>query len=341
MRHRQIITLGVLSALLLGGSRQEGYAQSRQNPHFLPYAEVGFGAGTSTYFGDMAGYSQPIKSLFTLPRWNVGLMYTRHFTPRFAARASFTWARIAGDDYTFSKSNPVKYAQQYVRNLHFRNDLKEFSLVGTYDFIPGGRTPRARPKFAPYLLFGIALVAHNPKALTGRPAEGRPDSTQRWVVLQPLGTEGQQAGGNYPKPYSLVTISIPMGLGVRYKLNESFNLAAEVRITPTITDYLDDVGGPYPNPADLAGNTLSQAFSNRAFVTSGPGVALKEPLAARSGDGRQAGFDKILAAGISPDQLTARGGVGRRIPLLKDSYLLTSFQIHYIIPAKIKCPPIR
>ncbi|MEZ0538590.1 DUF6089 family protein [Fibrella arboris] len=339
MTYRPIFTLGILSALLVGGSRHEGYAQRRSNPHFLPYSEVGFGAGTSTYFGELAGYGQPLKSLFTLPRWNAGVMYTRHFTPRLGVRASFTWARITGDDYTYAKGNPVEYAAQFARNLHFRNDLKEFALTGIYDFIPGGRTPRDRPKLTPYALLGIALVAHNPKALTGRVAPGQPDSTQRWVALQPLGTEGQGQPG-YAKPYSLVTISIPVGIGVRYKLNENWNLAAEVRMTPTFSDYLDDVGGGYPNPADLA-TPLARAFSNRAFATDASGnTVIKELYAARTGDSRQAGLNQIASAGISPDALTERGGTSARIPL-KDSYLLTSFQIHYIIPAKIKCPPIR
>ena len=322
MTYRNIATWGFLSALLVSAVSNEGLAQSRQNPNFLPYSEVGFGAGTSTYFGDLAGYSAPLRSLTTLPRWNVGLMYTRHFTPRLSARASFTWARIAGDDYSFTKSNPTGYAPQFVRNLQFRNDLKEFALTGMYDLIPGGRTPRNRPKVAPYLLLGVALVAHNPMGLTGR---NRPDgSAQQWVALQPLGTEGQGQPG-YAKPYSLVTVSIPMGLGVRYALNESFNLAAEVRLTPTFSDYLDDVGGNYPNPNDLA-TPLAKEFSNRTL----------ELLATRSGDSRQAGIDKISAAGQNPASFTQRGG-GGRIPL-KDSYLLTSFQIHYIIPAKIKCP---
>lgn len=321
MIYRNIATWGFLSALLVSVVSNEGLAQGRQNPQFLPYSEVGFGAGTSTYFGDLAGYSAPFRSLTTLPRWNVGLMYTRHFTPRLSVRASFTWARITGDDYTFTKSDPVGYAAQYVRNLQFRNDLKEFALIGMYDFIPGGRTPRNRPKIAPYLLLGVALVAHNPVGLTGR---NRPDgSAQQWVALQPLGTEGQGQPG-YAKQYSLVTVSIPMGLGVRYALNESFNLAAEVRLTPTFSDYLDDVGGNYPSPNDLS-TPLAKEFSNRS----------QELLATRSGDNRQAGIDKVIAAGGNPVSVQ-RGGAGR-IPV-KDSYLLTSFQIHYIIPAKIRCP---
>ncbi len=339
MTYRPIFTLGILSVLLLSGIRHEGYAQRRSNPQFLPYSKVGFGVGTSTYFGDLAGYRQPLKALTTMPRWNAGLMFTRQFTPRVGVRASFTWVRISGDDYTFSKSDPVKYTAQFIRNLHFRNDVKEFAIIGTYDFIASGRTPRDRPKVTPYALLGVALAAHNPKALTGRPSEGQRDSTQQWVALQPLGTEGQGQPG-YAKPYSLVTIAIPVGLGVKYKLSEFLELAAEVRVTPTLSDYLDDVGGPYPNQADLT-TPLGRAFSNRGIAIGSSGNAsFIEQYAARSGDNRQQGYDRIVAAGGVPSEYTQRGG-GSKIPLLKDSYMLTSFQIHYIIPAKIKCPPIR
>jgi hypothetical protein len=120
---------------------------------------------------------------------------------------------------------------------------------------------------------------------------------------------------------------------------EDFDLAAEVRVTPTFSDYLDDVGGPYPNPADLS-TPLARAFSNRGIVVNGGSASFVEQYAARSGDNRQPGYDKIIAAGNSPEQFTQRGG-GATIPFLKDSYLLTSFQIHYLIPARIKCPPIR
>ena len=311
MIYRNIATWGFLSALLVSVVSNKGIAQGRQNPQFLPYSEVGFGAGTSTYFGNLAGYRAPLKSLINMPRWNVGLMYTRHFTPRVSARASFTWARIAGDDYTYNKGAAADNVF-YQRNLQFRNDLKEFALIGMYDFIPSGRTPRYRPKVAPYVLLGVALVAHNPQGLTGRTNfGGNPDGPQQWVSLQPLGTEGQGQPG-YAKPYSLVTVSIPIGLGVRYALNESFNLAAEIRANPTFSDYLDDVGSKYPNPNDLA-TPLAKAFSNRSL----------EPKATLTGEDRIIGQLSVVRGGDKT---------------LGDSYLLTSFQIHYIIPAKIRCP---
>lgn len=310
--------MGVL--LLAGG--QESMAQRRVNTKFVPYAEVGFGLGSSTYFGELAGYRHPIKSLFTLPRWNVGLMYTRHFTPRVAARASLTYARITGDDYKYAKDSPLNYPSQFIRNQHFRNDLKEFALEGIYQLVEDGRNPDRRAQLTPYIFGGLALVAHSPEARDVATADG--GISKEWVKLQPLGTEGQGQPG-YGKPYSLVTLAIPVGIGVRYKLNESFNLAAEIGFRYTFTDYLDDIGGRYPtDPNVLTGQAA--VFSNRS----------NEQFAARKGGDRTAGANQIVDAGYDPTTFNRVDAPG-----LKDSYLLTSFQIHYIIPGKIKCPPIK
>lgn len=341
MKRYHYLTAGGLLLSLLLGRATDGQAQRRPNTHFAPYSTVSFGGGTSTYYGDLAGYGKFIKSTFTLPRWNVAVGYTRQFTPNFAARASFTWARITGDDYTYNKgsiSNQPVVEQDlvyYIRNLHFRNDLKEFALTGIYNFRPDGRNSNARARFTPYIFGGVALVAHSPEART-RYSESSPDSSRRWTKLQPLHTEGQGQPGR-DKPYSLVTVAIPVGIGARYKINESFNLSFDVSYRYTFTDYLDDVGAGYADPATLQGLASQLADRrqelNAARTKSAPDryTALREKYAASDAT-TQATLATLLT---SPDQM--RGADG----LLNDGYLLTNISIHYIIPGKIKCPPIR
>lgn len=323
---------GTLLALLWVLNPSAGWSQRRINTRFVPYSSVSLGVGTSSYYGELAGYRQFLKATYILPRWNVALGYTRQFTPHFAARATFTWVRIVGDDYTFNKNNLVQNLYQYARNLHFRNDLKEFAITGMYNFVAEGRNSNYRPKWSPYVFGGIALVAHSPEART--PFSENADSSRRWVKLQPLHTEGQGQPG-YSKPYSLVTAAIPIGFGVKYRLNENFNIGAEIGFRYTFTNYLDDVGGNYAAPNVLQG------------------------LAAKMGDRRQEITDARLKnatdryqklvdlyrsrpnlQGDISDALqtsTIRGG-GRK---LNDGYLLTNFSIQYIIPGKIKCPPIK
>lgn len=327
--YKQLLIGSAAAVCLLIGQVTESSAQRRYNTHFIPYSSVTFGGGTSTYFGDLAGYRQPFKSLFTLPRWNVGLGYTRQFTPHFAARAMFTWARITGDDYTFNKNNisDGENLIQYVRNLHFRNDLKEFAITGIYNFKEDGRNSDNRAKFTPYVFGGLALVAHSPEALTPDSAE----VAQRWVKLQPLHTEGQGQPGR-DKPYSLVTVAIPVGIGARYKLNDNFNIGAEIGYRYAFSDYLDDVG-----PGMYAARDTQQGIATS--ITD----RRREVTAARSSNhpNRFDAVQNLLNSGSVVAQeainTTVRGAKG----LLSDGYLLTNFSIQYIIPTKIKCPPIK
>ncbi|GAB3776864.1 hypothetical protein GCM10028818_22990 [Spirosoma horti] len=297
--------------------------QRRSKASFIPYSSVSVGAGTSTYFGDLAGYSLPIKTLTTLPRWNVGLGYTRQMTPHFAIGTTFTWVRIVGDDYTYSKNDPTRFEAQYIRNLHFRNDIKEAAVKGIYNFVEDGRNPNFRAALTPYLFAGLAFAFHNPEARTPTATNGNNGdfAAREWVKLQLLHTEGQGNAG-YDKPYSLVTLAVPVGFGMRYRLNRAVNLGFEVGFRFTFTNYLDDVGGTYPKQDVLTG--LSLIMSDRRF----------EYDAARVNTNRYTVAQEILQT--NPAQFTTenRGSNG----LQKDSYLLTNLSIHYIIPTQIKCP---
>ena len=326
MKKYQYALAGLTAVFLLVGQLTPTLAQRRPNTRFAPYSSVSFMAGSSHYYGELAGYRQPIKSTFIMPRWNVGIGYTRQFTPNFAARATFTWARISGDDYTFSKGNPDLFAAQFVRNLHFRNDLKEFAVTGIYNFVADGRTPDRRAKLTPYVFGGLALVAHAPEARTPTANYDQLGAyeARKWVKLQPLHTEGQGQPG-YEKPYGLVTLAIPVGLGVRYRLNENFTVGGELGFRYTFTDYLDDVGGNYATPDAVQG--LGTIMADRRF----------EPDAARPDKYRFDVAQQLFASNPELFQTEVRGTKG----VLRDGYLLTQFSIQYVIPSKIKCPPIR
>jgi hypothetical protein len=322
----------VLAALVLGAS--DGARAQFKSSSFVPYSSVSAGIGTSSYYGDLAPYSRPLASTFGMLRWSATANYTRHFTPRFGARASFTWARITGDDFKMHQGDRA-VPNLFARNLHFRNDLKEFALTGIFKIIPDSRSYDRRPQFSPYLFAGIAAVAHNPVARV-------PDlDGDRWVKLQPLGTEGQGSPG-YEKPYSLVQLAIPLGLGFRYKINARFDVAAELGFRLTSTDYLDDVSGNYPDPNVLK-DDLARAMSNRSA----------EPTAARKGGDRTAGLQKFLAEryqidpGVDPfvaiqqtDYASPNTPRGTH-PGRNDTYMTGSIHLTYILGNPIKCPPLK
>ena len=320
-----ILTFGLLFM------NQDVQAQSRGI--FVPYSTAGFGLGTSSYFGDFAPYRRPLASTFKMMRWSIGGNYTRHFTPRLAARASFIYARIAGDDYIMNRSEKHESNIFYARNLHFRNDLKEFSVQGIYKLTPDNRSYDRRPQVGAYLFAGIALTAHNPKALDSLNGD--------WVKLQPLGTEGQGNEG-YAKPYSLVQFAIPIGIGVRYKINSKLDISAELGFRKTFTDYLDDAHGAYADPALFADNPTALALSNRTA----------ERYAARKGADRTEALKKFLVVNYSletNDPLAALPTTGfgapgtdrGNSPSYTDNYLFGMIHINYMLPSQIKCPPLK
>ncbi|HLK96541.1 MAG TPA: DUF6089 family protein, partial [Hymenobacter sp.] len=180
-----------------------------------------------------------------------------------------------------------------------------------------------------------ALVAHSPEARTPAAGESEPYEARRWVRLQPLRTEGQGQPGR-DKPYSLVTVAIPVGFGVRYKLNELFNVGAEIGYRYTFTDHLDDVGaGGYSDPATRDG--LAGKLADRRT----------QRIVARRANGpdRYDFIENLLQNGTPEQQVLAsealqtnvRGAQG----VFRDGYVLTNFSIQYIIPGKIKCPPLK
>ncbi len=317
----------VLFTLLLTYTSE---AQRRRKTPFEQYSTVNFGLGTSSYVGELAPYRSPVNTLFKMMRWNVNGSYTRHFTPHLAARLGLTWARIAGDDEFYNRGGKP-FPSFYVRNLHFRNNVKELSLVGIFKLRGDGRSANRRAAFSPYLFGGVAVFAHNPKA---KVPEFYEDNT-KWVALQPLGTEGQGQPG-YAKPYSLVSYSIPFGAGFTWRINSEWNVGIEGGFRFTGSDYLDDASTTYPDPNVLK-NDLARDMSNRT----------REEISARTGRDRT----KIVQGIVLPNDPSAdpfaqpisgydvgdfRGNAAR-----KDAYILTSITVSYILPSKIKCPPIR
>lgn len=321
-------------ALTAIGVATETSAQRYRN-QFMPYSTVGLGVGTASYYGDLAPVSRVLTSTFYMMRWNVSGEYTRHFSPRFGARVGLTWARLAGDDYIMNRSGvPRANHEFFLRNLHFRNDVMELSAVGIFKLTPDGRVADRRSQFGAYLFAGVGVFAHNPKArLPVDPAE--PGEKQRWTALRPLGTEGQGLPEG-PKLYSLVNLAIPVGFGVRYKINPKFDIAAELGFRFTTSDYLDDVSGGYPsNRSELSPE--AQIMTAR-YLEVNPA---RKPDRDRTADlvqylGLQEGSDPfaVLASGST---YVPRGDS----PGKADKYMTGTIKVTYVLGSSVKCPPLK
>src|SRR5690606_33801091 len=67
------------------------------------------------------------------------------------------------------------------------------------------------------------------------------------------------------KLYSLVSFAVPVGFGLRYKINPKFDILAELGFRLTTTDYLDDVSKDYPDPSVFGSSSDALQMSNRVM----------------------------------------------------------------------------
>lgn len=266
-----------------------------QRESYKSYLALGPSVGITNYKGDL---DDDFTLKFTRPGFGFGLFYNFH--PHLRARLMFTQGWIGAAD-SVSTDQFRKW-----RNLHFRSHLTEFSLQFIYEFFASPRLYRYRPRFSPFIFGGVAIFNFDPKAKA---------SDGNWYRLQPLGTEGQFLNDptrEYPKPYALTQVSIPLGVGARWTLSERWDLWFELGLRKTFTDYLDDVSDRYP-PPDLM-------------------LAQMGPIAAELSD--RSGYRAQGSSGFEANDV--RGFVNQ-----KDWYVYTGISITYLIDPGDRCPKFR
>jgi len=251
------------------------------------YISLGPTLGATNYKGDL---DDDFALRFTKP--GLGFVFNYHAHPNIRLRLTYTHGWMGAAD------SVSKNVARNWRNLSFRSRLDEFAFQIVYDMLGSSRRPKYRPNYVPYVFAGIAVYNFNPQAkLDGK-----------WYNLHDYGTEGQKIPGAKNK-YSLTQISIPVGLGFKYKLNNYWDLALEMGLRKLFTDYLDDVSDKYADPKEL-------------LAYGGP-IAVK--LADRS---------KYLQQGTTAyDAKDIRGFKEQN-----DWYIYTGFILTRIIDGGNKCP---
>ncbi len=258
------------------------------------YTELGLIAGTSNYQGDLAPSN--LKTSFGRTHASFGAFGRYNMNNYVSIKLGLTYGRISGSDTDNNRA----------RNLSFRSDLIDVSLTGEFNIL--GFQPYALEKvFSPYVFAGVGLVHFNPLA----------QYNGEWVELQPLGTEGQGIAGNAAK-YNLVQVVIPFGGGLKYAINDTWTLGAELGLRKTFTDYLDDVSSRYEDEEVLIANNgeLAASLANRSG----------EPIAGGTLRGNPDNKDWYVFAGFSVSfNFLDNGLVGTRSRSRKRSGCFNNF----------------
>jgi len=252
-----------------------GYTQNFLGWKFQDrYFSLSFGTGQTAYFGELDNGRGLLNGLN-----NFTLSLEARLYARIGARAEFTYYNIEGDDIQAADSS---FNRQ--RNLSFFSNNFEFKLEGVfYPFKYVGDYHRRRP-FDPYFTAGIGFTTFNPKTTL--------DSVT--YTLRDFETEGVS--------YGSIALVLPVGAGIKLRLNEFLGLNFEANYRFTFEDYIDDVsntyGGPFSDP-------IRQALSNR-----------NEEI----GVINEAAFEAQVPGGPRGD------------PDTKDTYLMVQARIEWYIP---------
>lgn len=282
------------------------------------YTAVGFSLRASYFDGDIATPLQYVRP-------GLAVNITRRVTPRISLMSELMWVRVMGDDLTGSNLQTPNKIPLYIRNLHFRNDIKELSIGVKYDLFPSTDHYRKRPIYNLYGMIGLSLFYHNPKATVFK------DSTQtktKWVSLRSQRTENTS--------YSKFQLAIPLAVGIRYKLSLQWDMEVEVGYRLTFTDFLDDVSGNYPDPSTLQ-DDQARLLSNRSAETH----------SALNGNSRDletienALGHPVIDVGNYRYVQDFGPGTARGSKKGNDGYILFGIRFLYAIPGAVNCPKFR
>ncbi|MEQ9441672.1 MAG: DUF6089 family protein [Cyclobacteriaceae bacterium] len=264
------------------------------------YISLGVSVNALNYFGDIAPKSSIPSTDISFTRPGIGVSSTARFGKSLSVRAAFMWGRISSSDYEAADPDNRDDIYRHARNLHFRNNIKDLSLVAVFDIFPNPYTVALRQSFTPYVFGGVSVFHHNPKALVPSVAILSPDNpltaedipqSGEWVSLRPLKTEG--------KSYSSISFSIPVGAGLRFRINQLLDIEAEVNYRFLFTDYLDDISTDYIDKGVFTSD-LAKIMSDRAL----------EPVDALTGESREDIFTR--ENGLNTNLATYTGVDGNR-----------------------------
>ncbi|RYY52966.1 MAG: hypothetical protein EOO09_19645 [Chitinophagaceae bacterium] len=223
--------------------------------------EIGVGIGPTFFLGDLGGNAGTGKGFvkdvnFPLTRLSFGLHANYYPTEFLGFRFALNKATLEGNDAETPNKGGAE-VDRLQRNLSFRTSVIEaYAAAEFYPTVFFEQYDGLQGKFRPYGVAGIGLMKFNPKAK---------DIDGSWVALQPLHLEGQGMA-EYPesKPYKLMQMEVPMGIGFKYYLKENMYVGMEVLHRVLFTDHVDDVSADHYIDESLFAQYLPAAQAAQA-----------------------------------------------------------------------------
>lgn len=192
--------------------------------------ELGVTIGTSCYRGDIHCTNDENIGLISGMAPSLGVTYRHFFKEKFALRGNAQYNGLVADDTKFANIGHQKRA--------FKLNTSMLELTAMLEFHPWKNKRFGKDGFfnrlsLPYFLggIGVAFLRHDSDF-------GTPDSQREQLIKEDLAAA------------KTTQMTLPLGGGVRFHVNENFILSGEMGARTPITDYYDEVsksGGPTGN----------------------------------------------------------------------------------------------
>jgi hypothetical protein len=189
-----------------------GHSQAQESSRY----SVGINVGTFVYSGDLSPWR---TGSWKTPAFVLGLSGHKEISSTLAARLELNFGKLRGDE---AKYNSPAYHQQ--RAFAFNNNITEVVLAAEWSPLGHAR------KLSPYVFGGIGYAGMKIRRDYSRFNEayfaGEPSLKEKL---------DQDAATNLPKGVAI----FPLGLGLKYALNNKFSLTTEAAHRFTRSDYID------------------------------------------------------------------------------------------------------
>jgi hypothetical protein len=188
--------------------------------------ELGLSLGGANYIGDIGR-----ETYFYPNKMGGGIFYTSVINPWFSGRVNFNFILLESNDLESESQG------RQLRKLSFSGTALEMSLGIEYKFFP--RNPYIRLKgakrFMPYMFSGLMISQYSGS------------------LKNPNGIIAD---------YNGATLGIPMMLGVKYKIAESFLISIESGAYYYFSDNLDGTQQVYDNTGIIKGTVVPSTNTN-------------------------------------------------------------------------------
>lgn len=192
--------------------------------------ELGGFVGASYYFGDLA------KGVpFANAHPAVGGIARYVFTDRIALKGMALMGNISGSYH----GQDLKYLESSTEDYSFSRNIGDISAQVEFNFRSYDHKFISTTTFTPYLSIGLATT-----------------------IYSRIDTESENSAG---KPSFI--LSLPFGIGAKYKINKYIRVGAEWTFRKTFVDDLDYVGDGSIDPSDPYGFGESTFTHNNDWIS--------------------------------------------------------------------------